>query len=480
MLDFKINLKRPEYLSLKWDGSSFSYGDSYIRPFQHTAIGGFALGDSKSQQFLFVVYERNFRTKDPVEELQVLLLANTQQLDAVKAAMLAWPLNAVLLEISQEKVSVHNSSVATCPLYITSSDHVIHGSWDYFNVCKKSNDQSINQAAIRSFISTGQQYSSQTFLSKVHLLTERTRFDFDGSTIKIHAPDKTDYIQPKVTRENADVVSSFDELISASVSQWLDPAQKSIGIEASGGLDSSCVALTIRKNWTKELNAFSILLENNDAGKQQRHRRDELIRKIGAIDHTIEGYEFLPLSCDIPYAPNEEVYIEALTEEINIASQIGCSIIFTGIGGDELTKLSYSEHLDVVGQPENKPPTFDYSILVDTHSSDEQDSLFLEPSSVLPISTLLAANARAPSFLRKGVWPAHPLAVPDVCCASIHLGRLPLCSLLALKSASLLEKNACSSLLTSMCFMPNVCPMIFSACWALPNGCKQVGIGQRK
>lgn len=330
MLEFTIDLKRPDFLSLRWDGSGFSYGNSFIKPFNHMAIGCFALGCSESNRFLFAVYERNFRGADPVEDLQALLLASNSQIDAVKAAMTGWPLNVVLIEVTESQVSIQSGAFVTCPIYIGADDGKIFGHWDAVVASRKLPNKIPNVSEIAAFMSSEIRYSSASFIEGISHLTERTVVNFDWRGIRLESPPDVKYIQPKIIRSGADVVAAFDEVLCGSVSQWFSPEYTALGVEASGGMDSSCVALSLRKEWQKDISTFSILLEEGDAGKQQRVRRDELIQKIGAVDHTVIGSDFLPMSRNLSCAPNEEIYLEALKAETELAVETQTRIIFTG------------------------------------------------------------------------------------------------------------------------------------------------------
>jgi len=378
------------------------------------AIGCFALGCSESNRFLFAVYERNFRGADPVEDLQALLLASNSQIDAVKAAMTGWPLNVVLIEVTESQVSIQSGAFVTCPIYIGADDGKIFGHWDAVVASRKLPNKIPNVSEIAAFMSSEIRYSSASFIEGISHLTERTVVNFDWRGIRLESPPDVKYIQPKIIRSGADVVAAFDEVLCGSVSQWSSPEYTALGVEASGGMDSSCVALSLRKEWQKDISTFSILLEEGDAGKQQRVRRDELIQKIGAVDHTVIGSDFLPMSRNLSCAPNEEIYLEALKAETELAVETQTRIIFTGIGGDELTKLSYTEYTEVFGNGREERPRHDFFLLADDLRPVQNADNFLAPTAVLPVSTLLAAAARAPSFLRRGIWVAHPLASPEV------------------------------------------------------------------
>ncbi|MFF2243288.1 asparagine synthase-related protein [Arthrobacter sp. NPDC058130] len=174
-------------------------------------------------------------------------------------------------------------------------------------------------------------------------------------------------------------------------SQFRDNA--TICLELSGGFDSSNVALAAARARYIGMRSYGLMFPG-DAGKWQSARRDAVVRLAGSTDTTIavQGSHFLDhwLTGSRWVNPYEEIYRQLVETGLDTADLGDSGVVLTGIGGDEafLPRVRKNVHLSEASDEAHAPPR--------------------PPKAAVPETALLAAIARAPMFMSRGVWPSNP------------------------------------------------------------------------
>lgn len=113
------------------------------------------------------------------------------------------------------------------------------------------------------------------------------------------------------------------------------------------------------------------------------------------------------------FDPVAEPYQECLDAVLATAVELDARVVLTGIGGDELMgRLPNEAPASPPSRASALPGWAFYTPrwrqqVVQLTEPDQPTSAAYEPA-------LAAAAARAPVFLRRGVWPVNPLAAPEL------------------------------------------------------------------
>ena len=116
-------------------------------------------------------------------------------------------------------------------------------------------------------------------------------------------------------------------------------------------------------------------------------------------------------ACGAVFWPGDEPYSEALDAALKEMVVPGATMVFTGIGGDELMSLRTFER-STPTSPDKRPDELDLL----TASARGLAEVRVEdvPAPVIPEPSLLAFACRSPVFLRSGAWPVSPLCAPEL------------------------------------------------------------------
>ncbi|MGH8901029.1 MAG: asparagine synthase-related protein, partial [Egibacteraceae bacterium] len=220
--------------------------------------------------------------------------------------------------------------------------------------------------------------------------------------------------QPRTPRPGVDLVAAFDALLTATVARRAVSAPPGqVGVELSGGADSTNVALAVIAIRGDRVSSYGLLVRG-DTGQQRR--RVEIVRALGLHDVPIASVEYPPFAPDgpraLPHDPTGSYYLEAFEAARQTGSNAGMRVVFTGVGGDELMALRLVEReagASTADEPE-LPSWLGPRAVSALGEVEEQ----VAPASPVHPPSLMAFAARNPPFLRWGMWPVSPLADPLV------------------------------------------------------------------
>jgi hypothetical protein len=232
-------------------------------------------------------------------------------------------------------------------IYVCKSRKCISIDWDVVNLYKKTDLGQLNINYTAHAIQNTDTFSDQTYFNNI-------RFLLPGCTIKIDNNDLRSYsfISKKVVRakewihSNLDVTEAALEALSQKIP--IELKNNNVGCELSGGLDSALVAALLKFSGIN-FGTYGILLSGEEA-KRQEYKRSLILKNICTKDKTVHIDNFMPLNNMNGYFlnnkkiwPKSEIYADALNHLAIMCRNEGAEVIFTGIGGDELTKITKSE-----------------------------------------------------------------------------------------------------------------------------------------
>ncbi len=397
------------------DRTGWACGPNRITPLEHPALETMAYSDGVTS--VIIVRERlRGRPEQDAGLTPIVLDASSlrQRLDEA----LGWPLEYVLIRAAADgRYDLHAGLWGAAPVYLAAQGSVLHGSWDITTLVGRTHTDRLNRAAIAAHLAGVHRYSTQTLFTDVAQLTERAHAVFDAAGLAVQYPTSAAHAAPRQLAADADPIAGYDRILTAALARWQTPG--GLLVEVSGGLDSANVALAAAALAAEPACAYGLLVGGH-AVDQQVRRRGELLQLPlfqDWRDITVPALEWSPFcpagprARGVRYDPRSEPYSEALDAVLSEAASItDARVVLTGIGGDELMSLREWErdHPQAGDKPASPLLTPAGAELL------SELSLLDVPASVVSEPSLLAAAARAPVFLRRGMWPVNPLCTPEL------------------------------------------------------------------
>lgn len=276
-------------------------------------------------------------------------------------------------------------------------------------------------------------YTHRTAFSGISMLTAGSSVVLTGGGVRYAYPasvDRTTSITGSITPDDA--VAEFKRLLQASIQQDVGD-YRSIGLELSGGLDSSAVALGVSSSSCSAIYSYGILISDPVSRNSQYQRRRAVIRSVHADDYFIDIRKFIPSlysSAYEKYYLNAEAYGDAFESIWQRARKDGHSILLNGCGGDELFPQYAHEDFtsDKLRSIDVQKFTDYEKLLTQRLSVQSQEILRSAFLSVAPeqhadACTYLTMARRAPLLLKNNLIPIYPLRNESIIkfCAQLPL-----------------------------------------------------------
>jgi len=392
-----------------WSGGTWRRGNSWIEPFAHPGLEALLITDGTA--WCATVRER--RRGAPVVSARPRTVTSAEYSRRL-TDIRGWPGDFVTVEGGGEKVQVSAGVQGVAPLYLTSSSGQLLGSWDLTDLRGRFAADRFVEREMARLLALRPRYTHETVFAGVHRLTERAAVTWDGTGLAVQYPSEAEHATARDLRDGADVIAGYEALLDEVLAaRPYDP--DSMAVELSGGVDSANVAASLTARAPGRLVTSAMLLPG-PAGRQQRHRRTEMISTFGGRRDLVVPADALAPLCpygrraqDIPVSPYDDAYLEATEALHQVIAEQGGRNVFTGIGGDEMVALTSAEVSHAaVGADRPVMPWLGAR----TRALAEETDTDIAPASVVNEMTLLACACAAPSILRAGMWPVHPLADP--------------------------------------------------------------------
>lgn len=429
----------------------FECGESHIHPFRHRALEEVAV--TSGNRLLVFVRERSVSISGPelAAGVQIgrLMSVDDERFDLLARELRNWPLQWQMLMIDDpSRVDVGNNQRVlatieaghwgTAPTFFVTDRGNLWGHWDAAQLLPLLSQKSLDPVRAARYIAEyANPYARSTLFRGLQLLTERAQAVWAGragcETLSITYP--TPWHRPRAgaLREGADPILAFETILSSSLRRWITISQEHLGTELSGGRDSAIVASSASALFGKRLRSYGIALMGLSS-EDQSMRRAELVERFGLIDTETAIESFLPLapgSCRLdgraPVLPWEEGYYEVFDDLLARASANGTEVMLTGFGGDELCGLRPSEIRSMRGESHRVIPSeasleMAPSFLTPNAQATLSEALDLPPRAASSDSAVECAALSAARYMRRGIWPIHPLCTPEL----VHFcARLP-------------------------------------------------------
>ncbi|MBK1613634.1 hypothetical protein CKO44_09145 [Rubrivivax gelatinosus] len=408
---------------LPWTAAAgrWAAGRSWVQPFEHPALECCSL--VSPDRLAFIVRERGAMTGrlTGLEPQRV----DEQAWDEQLAAALQWPLNVSVLTWRTDaagSVLLRCGGWGTAPVCLAVQRDTLHGHWDPAQLYRFLQGGVDFGRAAYLLARIGAPYSRRTLFPGMQLLTERACADWDPERhgLRIDYPQPMPVAGPRTLRADADVLGSFEALLGASITRWLDPGRDVFATELSGGLDSAVVGLVAAKLSGRPVRSYGLIVPD-ETGRVQTRRRQLIVERLGALDSAIDASRHTPFSSprhegDDAIVPWGEFYHEAFLALLRRARGHGVHTILTGIGGDEISTLAHDELDPRRPAPMAEPalPSYLSDRALQAFREVAQHGLDCAPNGAAVRSVFEAAQAGTAVYLRAGVWPLYPYATPEL------------------------------------------------------------------
>jgi asparagine synthase (glutamine-hydrolysing) len=437
--------------------AGFTSGNDRVEPLRHPALEEVVL--TCGRRLVVCVRERGRGLVRPEAGSGVpvgrLTPVSAEQFERLARTLREWPLQWQQLMVEGETLTngtprratplatVRAGGWGSAPLFATTRGDELHGHWDPARLFAHAGPADPDPALVSRFLTDFETpYAHRLLLPDIRLVTERSQLTWRSGqrgnlVAEIEYPPPIDRPLPGELMPGADVIGGFEAILSSSLRRWAALGGSSTGSELSGGLDSGLVTATAAMLADRPLRSYGIGLMGTCA-EDQRGRRLELCRTFGLEDTEVLIGKLLPLAAgtcrvngDVPVVPWEECYYEATDGLLRAAAAQGTRVMLTGFGGDELCGLRPSElavrrsRLSGVEDPGARRP-HKRSLGPGFLTSDARATLSQAPDRApagpSSDSALEASALGSAMYLRRGIWPIHPLCTPELV---NFCGRLP-------------------------------------------------------
>lgn len=257
-------------------------------------------------------------------------------------------------------------------------------------------------------------YNNKTIIDNLYKITERSSIEItEQKTLWSH------WEFPKYNSKEQEFGNILEGAIKNRIKQVKDYAK--IGVELSGGLDSSTVA-GVSSTVVQGLPTFSI--EFTGRSKATQREKIKLLQKRFSLQSTaVKIGNALPLSerkrknSKIKFY-RSDIY-EAAINKLALTAKKKIDVILTGIGGDELFLIDKGEKSNFTSEEfrqtwlkKELPPFFTQKLMHELHQYLTTDKNL--PLPVLPYSVHGANWATNNIFIKNRIWPIAPLADPSL------------------------------------------------------------------
>lgn len=302
--------------------------------------------------------------------------------------------------VNQDGLNLFRDSHCTLPIYFTSIENQFFASSRYSTIAEKSPQLTIDRSRLFEHITATLNYHNQTCFSEIKRLTEGTVTHFDGrNTTGIYTA-QDQKISKSETVENT--------LIDAVTSRFNSlPKSTRLGVQLSCGIDSTLVT-TALSTLLKPINTFTILFPDN-LGRSQLNKLSQSKKTLPINSTVIKANNHPSIVNDPIDYYRQEIYLGTIDALAQKMKQKNISIVFTGIGGDELCLADR-------GEEDNFKNSYQETIQKTT-TTPYLKILANKKFRYLPYqlprmshSVYQAHEATNEIFVRNGIWPIAPLA----------------------------------------------------------------------
>lgn len=399
---------------LFYEKGVFRFGKSSIDPYKTNFLEHFAI--TCGHRTLIVVREKSAHGEknisNPITNVEI------HQYEYLRKSLANWALGILLIEINNEEKTFLFKTGGYCPapLYFLINEDTVSASWNPKDFLNKTSLDHLDLEECAFFIED-EPYGHKTIFNNIYKLPYKGAFLFSEDDFEILYPPEEEFIRGREAINETVLVNSFIDCLQQTLERW-PLKENGISCELSGGFDSAFISIMLRHLLPQEKLLTGGIIFEGKCREQQIQRRQELINKFYFSDVTVDFREHMPLS-EVLTKPNKARWYDPPTTQTAYQptwrklKELGATTVFTGLGGDELTILSFSEK-KFLNIPEVKftnspdlPP-----LLNESYAQKERPKHW--PNMQIPMSTVDSGEGMAIAYLEEGLWPVHPFASTEI------------------------------------------------------------------
>lgn len=310
---------------------------------------------------------------------------------------------------SEGTLTLERDAYCTLPIFAYANDELCVVSDSLQWILKQLPSVSIDKAALAGLL-VRPTIDESTLFEGLQLLGE--------SAVLQWSPGSWRYSYSEVSPRERDVSDpkDFKKMLEATLLNYWDAvAGERIACETSGGLDSATLPLTV----ARLRRPVGMHIASMRFGEGFQTTQDQKIQEIAdqtASEVTqigIDQAHHFPLARFFgdEYRPEvfyqyQEIYSEALDALAAELEKQGTTVVFTGIGGDELFENNLG------GEEDGAAPWL--PTYLDSSMQDLLDKPKMQRERQLADSAFYAMQARNAVYISHGIWPLSPLSDPEL------------------------------------------------------------------
>ncbi len=430
MLTFSVHV---DDLVKRWrlSGLTWRAGRSVIAPYRHPALHAEMITTARRSA---VIVRELVRGIEMPNRRPTLRCCTEREFDFVISEAKRWPLDFILLTMTHAEdapaLRLTCGRWGTAPIYLYAADKVLRGDWNATKLYPFLRSTALDSGFVAQYLAAlDYPYSRRTIFPEIAMLTERATasWSMPFGVPKIRYPSAEGRATARRVKAGTRVVDAMREILTASMRRWLDDDSDHVAVELSGGLDSTAVAAAAASIAPGRVRSYGMIMPGRH-GVWQSRRRNAVVRRFRLRDRNFQCVDEPPFNPrsrrirDDATVPWGEFYDEAVGVLLDFARKDGASLIFTGMGGDELCSYQPGEIADddqpaaEAGAAERGAENFPKFLTAKTLDAFEQRDALIDdaPQSLLDTSALESAAAVSTLYLTHGLWPVSPLVTPEL------------------------------------------------------------------
>jgi asparagine synthase (glutamine-hydrolysing) len=396
----------------EWKQEAIVLGGGRIVPYQHAALETLLV--RTEGRWFAVIRER--RVSVGSGDTIAVETVTAERYNELYRSCLLWPLDYVMIEVALQgrRIKLRAGVLGSAPVYCRVTEERVAVSWDFADFLGRHLPIDLEVAG--HALALDDAYSARQMCTGVTLLTERATLYMEPGKIRYQYPAAVEAPVSMSLQEGDDATAAFGELLHRVITMRPMTAKR-VATELSGGMDSATVACALAALYGP-VTSLGILL-HDDSRQSQIERRRQIVKRLDLRDRTVD-IAALPPSLDLqPGARKEYVYMEYYLEAFEAlwgaARTLGCDLMLTGLGGDELFMPFYdkTQSSDEVNPKMADSRRYAERILTPRglNAARTRRAFDAPPG---PVPAILAGVCQAPHLLRHGLWPINPLSDPKL------------------------------------------------------------------